>query len=224
MELLKPGIFLLCGLATGLFIPAASQKIIQYKCQKKNKAMPEFYLARFYKILLVILNGIVFAAAGCLMPLQSAWLVCVFTFTALVSILVDNHIRIICNEVVLFILVLGIAYRLIGGGLYALLGSLAALGIVIVVFGSAAALTKIFTKELGVGAGDLKLSMAVAVTVGLSGVFYFLAGVAVAIGGYCVLGLIYKFLTRKSTFPMCAHIMFGFVGALFIPYIQYISV
>lgn len=220
MELIKIGVFLCVGLVTGLFIPKVSHKIILYKCMKRNKDAPEFSLTRFYELLVIVLNVSLFTLAGWLMPLQGACVVSAFVFIAFIAIIIDYNIRIICNEIVLLILVLGIFYRLIGGGINSLLGSLAALGIVLVVFGGAALITKLLTKEIGVGVGDVKLSMAIAVTVGYSGVFYFLGGVAVAIGGYCLLGMMYHFLTRKSTFPMCGHIMFGFMAALFIPFIQ----
>lgn len=219
MELVKIGIFLCIGAVTGLFIPKAAQKMIVYKCLQRNREAPEFFLLTFYKQLFVLINAVLFALAGWLMPIAGACVVCIFVFTALVSIIIDSHIRIICNEIVLVIFVLGICYRIIGGGLGALLGSLAALGIVLAVFGGAALITKFLTKEMGVGVGDVKLAMAIAVSVGYSGVFYFLGGIAVAIGGYCLLGMIYHFLTRKSTFPMCGHIMFGFMAALYIPFI-----
>lgn len=218
MDIIKTGAFLLLGLATGALIPTVSCQMIQYKCKKRGKAIPEFTLQQSYKLLLAIINAGAFAFAGWLMPLPEACLVSVFAFIALVSVIVDIHIRIICNEAVLLIFVMGIAYRIFNGGFSSLLGSLAALGIVLVVFGSAAFLTKKLTSELGVGAGDIKLAMAIAITVGVMGVFYFLGGVAVAIGAYSVLGLMYHFLTKKSTFPMCGHIMFGFFAALFVPY------
>jgi leader peptidase (prepilin peptidase)/N-methyltransferase len=219
MELIKIGVFLCVGIVSGLYIPKASQKMIQYKCMKRYKEVPEFILTKFYKQLFLFLNAFLFAMAGWLMPLPGACIVCVFAFIAFVSIIIDKHIRIICNEAVLLILILGIAYRLIGGGVSSLLGSLAALGIVLAIFGGAALLTKLLTKDLGVGVGDVKLSIAIAITVGYPEVFYFLGGIAVAIGGYCLFGMMYHFLTRKSTFPMCGHIMFGFFVALFIPYI-----
>lgn len=223
MNLIQAGVFLCCGLVTGFFIPAASQKLIRYKCQKRNMEAPAFFFPAFYKWLFLILNAGLFAAAGWLMPLESAWVVCIFVFVALVSVIVDIHLRIICNEVVLLIFVLGIIYRIIVTGFQGLLGSLAALGIIIAVFGIAVLVTKLLAKQTGVGAGDVKLAMAIAVAVGFTGVFYFLGGLAVAIGGYCVLGLVYHYLTRKSTFPMCGHIMAGFIIALFFPYIQNVA-
>jgi leader peptidase (prepilin peptidase)/N-methyltransferase len=222
MDLIKAGVFLCFGLVTGFFIPAAAQKLIRYKCRKRNTEAPEFYFPAFYKCLFLILNAGLFAAAGLLMPLESACVVCIFVFIALVSVIVDMHLRIICNEVVLLIFVLGIIYRVIIAGFQGLLGSLAALGIVIAVFGIAVLVTKLLAKQTGVGAGDVKLAMAIAVTVGFTGVFYFLGGLAIAIVGYCVLGLIHRYLTTKSTFPMCGHIMAGFIIALFFPYIHQI--
>lgn len=220
MDLIKIGLFMCSGLVLGLYIPKAAHRIILFKCMERDKDAPEFSLTRFYQLLVLFLNAALFTMAGWLMPLSGACVVSAFVFIALVAVIIDYYIRIICNEIVLLVLVLGIGYRFLGGGgIQALLSSLAALGFVLVIFVGAALLTKLLTRVTGVGAGDVKLAMAIAVTVGYSGVFYFLGGLALAIGGYCVLGLMYKFLTKKGTFAMCGHIMFGFIAALFIPYI-----
>lgn len=216
MELIKTGVFLCVGLAVGFIIPGLAQKMMRYKCTKRQQNIPAFYMLKWHKQLLMLLSTSLFALAGWQMPLEEAFLVCIFVLIALTATIIDAWIRIIANEMVLLLLVLGIIYRLIVGGAHSLLGSLGALAFVGAIFGGAAFITKLSN---GIGAGDLKLAMAIAITVGYPGVFYFLGGMAVAIGGYCVAGLLLRLLTPKSTFPMCGHIMVGFLIALFAPYL-----
>lgn len=219
MELVKIGVFLCVGFAAGFIIPCLAQKMIRYKCAKQHQNTPAFYMLMWQKQMLILLSASLFALAGWQMPLAEAFLVCVFVLIALTATVVDAQIRIIANEMVLLLLVLGIIYRIIVGGAHSLLGSLGALAFVVAIFGGAAFITKIIIKNIGIGAGDLKLAMAIAITVGYPGVFYFLGGMAAAIGGYCVTGLMLRLLTPKSTFSMCGHIMIGFLIVLFAPYI-----
>ncbi len=217
MALIKIGVLLGLGFISGLLIPEVSEEIIAYKLKKKGREVPE--PLKLNKLLLAVPNALLFALAAWLMPLPEALITCIFGYIALVAAVIDYRIRIICNEMVLLIFVLGIVYRVINGGVGSLLGSLGAFAIVLVVFGGAAVITRLIANDIGVGAGDIKLAMAIAVTVGFGGIFYFLGGIALAIGAYSIIGLNMHLLTTKSTFPMCAHIMFGFLAALFVPYI-----
>ncbi len=218
MELIKIGIFLCAGIAIGFIIPNIVQKMIQYKCAKRNQSFPVFCTRRQFKPLQIFLSASLFTLAGWKMPFAEAFLVCCFVVIAITATMIDIRIRIIANETVLALMILGILYRTVAGGVHSLPGSVAALALIFIIFGGSALINKGIMKSVGVGAGDVKLSMAVAIAVGYPGVFFFLGGMAVAIAGYCIIGLMLCLLTPKSTFPMCGHIMIGFLVALFTPY------
>lgn len=207
------------GIGIGLFLPKIVSYILRYKCNQRNIEMPLFKLSQQTKLILFILHAALYVAAFWLMPVTSAVLTCVFITVAIVSAIIDYHIHIIANEIVLFLLLTGIVYRFIDGGFSSLIGALWAFLITIGIFGGAAVFTYWRKGTIGIGAGDLKLVMAIAVTVGYPGVFYFLAGIAAAIILYCFVGLKFRMLTWNSSFPMCAHIMIGFLTGLFYPYI-----
>lgn len=211
--------FLCAGLIIGFIIPYLAKKMIHYKCAIWSKNISAFKMLNRHKQMLIFLNASLFVLAGWQMPLAEAILVCAFILIALTATVVDTHIRIIANETVILMLILGIIYRIIVGGAYSLLGSLGALMFVVVIFGATAVITKLITKKTGIGAGDIKLAIAIAITVGYPGVIYFLGGMAFTIGVYCAAGLLLRMLTPKSTFPMCGHIMTGFLIVLFLPYI-----
>lgn len=210
------GIF---GTGVGLFLPKIVSYILRYKCNQRNIETPLLKLSQQTRLTLFILHTGLYAAAFWVMPVPSAVLTCVFITVAIVSAIIDYHIHIIANEVVLFLLMTGIVYRFVDGGFASLIGGLWAFLITIGIFGSAAVFTYWRKGTMGIGAGDLKLVLAIAVTVGYPGVFYFLAGIAVAIIVYCFVGLKFRLLTWNSSFPMCAHIMIGFLTGLFYPYI-----
>lgn len=219
MVLLKTGAFLLAGLASGYIVPGLAQKIIKYKCTKRQQSIPVFNLPRWQQLIIMLVSTVLFALAGWKMPVPEALLVCSFVLMALTATVIDIKIRIIANEMVLLLLVLGLIYRITVGGVHSLLGSLVALALVMAVFIGTSFINKLLRGSYGVGAGDIKLAMAIAITVGYSTVFYFLIGMALAVGGYCLAGMRLGLLTPKNTLPMCGHIMVGFCVALFAPYV-----
>ncbi|WP_159442043.1 prepilin peptidase [Clostridium sp. Marseille-P2415] len=152
--------------------------------------------------------------SGFLLPFDRALFVMIISNIAVFGICVDAFIRIIANEMLWVILAAGLCYRIYLGGPRALWGSAGALLIVIAVFGMTILFTFVRKGTPGVGMGDIKLAMIIAITVGWPGVFYFLTGMAGAIGIYCLAGMKCGFLARDSTFPMCGHIMAGFLIAL----------
>jgi len=207
------------GIAIGLLLPKIVIHIIRYKCKQRNREVPLFKLSQQTKIALLILHAALYAAAFLLMPSPKAVLTCVFITTAIVSAIIDHYLHLIANEIVLFLFLTGVVYRFIDGGLSSFIGTLWAFLITSVLFGSTAAFIYWRKGTIGVGAGDLKLATAIAITVGYPGVFGFLGGMALAILIYCFAGLKSRFLTWNSCFPMCAHIMVGFAIGLFYPYI-----
>lgn len=207
------------GAGIGFLIPFITDKIIIYKCRKTGKPLPEYgysYLGR--AIIIVISAALAALCADCVPPIQIIFYV-LFATAAIIGTIIDKKLRIIPNELVLALLVVGLVFRLLVSGFKGLLDSLAALLIVLVIFALAAAATKFISKNIGVGAGDMKLAAVAAFIVSLSGMFYFLIGLAVFVGIYCIVGLFLHMLTTKSTFPMCGQIMAGFLFALYIPYL-----
>ena len=92
---------------------------------------------------------------------------------------------------------------------------MAALGVVILTFGLAMLGTMKLKGVFGVGMGDIKLAMVIALTVGWPGVLTFLGGMAIAIIVYCIVGLRARVLRKESFFPMCGMIMAGLLFALY---------
>ena len=159
MEFIKTGVFLCCGVAAGYAVPNLAEKMIQYKCAKRNQNPPSFYMLKWYKQILMILGVSLFVLAAWKMPFAEAVIVCIFVMIALTATVIDIQIRIIANEMVLFLLVLGIIYRIVAGGIHSLLGSIGALAFIIAIFGGAAFITKVITNNTGLADHFLKWVM-----------------------------------------------------------------
>jgi len=204
----------------GYFIPELSYSFACYKCRRKGYPAPLRSPDLWWKGLSLLFTAGVTGLSCFLLPFDQAIFTVLICYIAVFGICVDRLIRIIANEMLWVILAAGLTYRIHSNGLPGLLGSAGALLLVIVVFGFTMMFTYARKGTAGVGMGDVKLAMIIAVTVGFPGVFYFLTGMACVIGFYCLAGMKCGFLVRDSTFPMCGHIMAGFLIALLWPYIS----
>lgn len=207
------------GITVNSFFPEIVNSVIKYKCNRKDREVPLVRLSGHNKIAVLILHMVLYISAFFLMPVPNALFTCVFVTVAVVSAIVDHHIHIIANEVILFLLLAGIAYRFVDGVPGFFKGSLQAVMITAALFGGAAAFTYMRKNTIGVGAGDLKLVLVISFMLGYPTVLYFLGGLAFALIAYCIVGIKAGLLTLNGSFPMCAHIMFGFTVGLFYPYI-----
>ncbi len=204
----------------GFFIPELSYSFACYKCRRKGYPGPIRIPGLQWKTVSLIFTAGITGLSRLLLPFDQAIFTILICYIAAFGICVDRLIRIIANEMLWVILAAGLTYRIHSGGLIGLMGSAGAMALVIAIFGLTMIFTYVRKGTAGVGMGDIKLAMIIAITVGFPGVFYFLTGMACVIGFYCVAGIKYGFLVRESTFPMCGHIMAGFLIALLWPYIS----
>ena len=208
------------GLLIGLFIFKISDKIIRYKCGKLDKEVPKpDIMSKMLKNVFILVHVSLYIATYLIMPLTKAIFVGLFITIAVIGTLVDIYIHIIPNETVLFLLGIGVVYRIVTEGLPSFMGSLLGLLLITGLFLGTGAIVYLMKGTIGVGAGDLKLAMAIALTLGYPGALYFLFGLAGAILGYLVLRYKSKTLVFGASFPMAGQIMTGFIVAFFFPYV-----
>lgn len=215
---------LILGLGIGFAIPCAVKEIIRMKNKKRGlMEMPEVLEKKWIRAVVAVADAILTIAAWLTMEPAIAGVVTILIQIAIISVFVDHYINIIANEAVVVLFVVGIVYRILAGGFSSLLGSLEALGVVIVLFGGLAAVFLKVVGVPGVGAGDLKYAMVIAIAVGWPGVFYFLAGMAAALLVHCFIGVKFRNMVMRSGFPMCLQLSIGLLAALFLPAISGLS-
>lgn len=210
------------GAVVGCALPKMTNKMISYK--KTKGKVQSYSLGRFNKtnyFLLTVLMIILFIGALYFSKNYVHYVfICIFSSIALYCTIIDYKIRIIPNEMVITVLILGTIYTIIDKGIKGIYSSFIALLLVVIIFAlSTLVLKLIFKISFGIGAGDIKMSMAIAFSIGYPDVFIFLTGMAFAMIVYCTVGILLGKLTLKSTFPMCGVLMTGFIAAMYADYI-----
>ena len=218
MDYIKLAVMLLIGAAGGYMVPELAQKLIDYKAKQKNKEYPvqPQYLSMFCKVIsaAVSMAGLgacaYFGASWIVLPLVAAiWLIGAVVF------IVDMRIRIIANETVLALLILGLGFRILIGGMKGLPNSFITMIVIMVVWiilGSIMGFGK-------VGAGDVKLCGVIGFMFGYPNVIAPMLVMAVTMLVYCLIGLKTYRMTVKSTFPMGPFLVLGMLAG--IPYMFY---
>jgi leader peptidase (prepilin peptidase)/N-methyltransferase len=134
-----------------------------------------------------------------------------FTF-AIVITLIDLRIRIIPNELVLAVIILGIIFQLVHFGVKNVIVAaffMVALMSVLILAANILGFEKI-------GAGDVKLIGAMGLVLGYPDIITALIATSSSMMLYCIVGLLIRRLKRTSMFPFAPFIMFGMTFSLFL--------
>ena len=206
--------------------------------QKEGKRAKELTLhcaddrsRKLARILLPILHLLLCGIGGGILALNEtiplavritlAIVFCLFVSIALISSWVDILIRIIPNEIVLIVAALGIVFRIVCAiaDPWSLLGGFVSFALTLGMFTLAMCIGKKRWNSPGVGAGDYKLAMIAAFTVGFPGIAYFYIAL-------CITMLVYfaYMIARRSFgffvwFPMCSFLMIALLVGLIYSYI-----
>lgn len=210
---------ILIGILFTLLVPVASNKLIDYKNKKASVEREMFKTSKLFEFLFPLTVGIaaVYFVNWRNLAFWQQLFVIIFCFIGCVGTLVDNRIRIIPNELVLFILFLAIPYRLIDGGFSYLLNSFVTMfGIMSFLVGTFFILRMFIASIVPAGAGDLKLVMAVAFVLGYPDIINGMFFISIFLCGYVFVGMFFNRLTFKSYVPMAGFIMSGMMFELLV--------
>lgn len=215
--IIKSTFFALLGFVIGFFELPVSERVIAYKYRIKNQPMKQcWWFSGDRYICMAVLGTAFFVSAFYFDFLQSV-IICALAFLAVSGTLIDTQIRIIPNEFILAIFLLGILFNLTEGGFLQMLFSIGAGLFTFLIFLLAARITHALVKQMGVGAGDVKLASVAAFAVGWSRVSWFFFGIVISLTVYLLFGLYFKRLQMGSHFPMGGQLYGGFIGAYLIP-------
>lgn len=212
-------IFAAAGASCGFFCISLAERIVVYKCKKKGREVPLYYWGNEERYICILLAAVLFMMAEYYYPLVQAVLLCLFTIISIIGTLIDYRIRIIPNELVLSIFVLGVFFNLLEGGLKHICLSVAASVITFILFFLAGKITYYFIKNFGVGAGDVKFASVAAFAIGIERLNLFYSGIVIALSVYLMAGFYFKRLKIGCTFPMGGQLMAGFIAAFLLPVI-----
>lgn len=216
-SLIKMGIFTLSGAIFGKYLLPLAERIIAYKLRKKTQEVYVYPWNATEKRICMLAAVLLSMSAGYYFSTVQSVLICVFFFVAIIVALIDHRIRIIPNELVLLVFLVGFFFNLTEGGARHLLFSVLSCLATFCLFLLTAWITYFFVKSIGVGAGDIKLASAIAFAVGFNRLSWFYAGIGFALLVYIVIGFYLKRIKIGSTFPMGGQIMAGGIMAYLIP-------
>lgn len=215
--LIKIVIYALAGAAFGWISLPLAERVITYKYRKKNKEVPVYVWNTEAKCICILASVLLSVATAYCFPVVQSLLLYGFVFIAIIGTLVDYRIRIIPNELVLLVFILGLFFNLTEGGAGKLFPSIVSCLCTFALFLLTARITYCFVKSIGVGAGDVKLASASAFAVGVDRLSWFYLGIAVSLLIYILVGLYLKKMKVGSTFPMGGQIMAGLIAAFLLP-------
>ena len=213
MDIFLKAVLLLAGAVLGYWLPDISQKLAQYKFQKKGMPFEREvrYTAKPVKLGVCIVNAAAWTASVLFADtfLIAALISALFS-AGLLTALVDIQIRIVPNELLLVMLILGLAFQSVQFGFTAIMPALLCMAAMMLLFSTVAGFVG-FDK---VGAGDVKLAGTMGLVLGYPAV---VSGLVI-MGGVFVLftiaGLLAKRLTLKTMVPFAPFMMTGMVFAL----------
>lgn len=202
----------LIGIVLGYTIPDLSFKIIQYKkgkdITKKNEG---FLYSKWFKLILSILNG----GAWVLITLRVSnlfvgLLIGILIALGLVITFIDIQIRIIPNELVLTVSIVGIVFQVVSYGPWSLITAIVCMLVMMLVFTSVAG----FVGFGKVGAGDVKLSGAIGLALGYPLVITAIGIMSVVLLVFISIGFTFKKISLATMLPLAPFMISGFISAL----------
>jgi leader peptidase (prepilin peptidase)/N-methyltransferase len=206
-------IFAAIGGLLGYNIQYFSFKIMEYK-KGKNNIDNRMIIAKsqLVQICLALFNS-------------SIWFLCIsnvdngIVVAALVSIqitlgliiaFIDVNIRIIPNELVLTVLILGLVFQTLLYGMYGIIGSVMSMIFIMIVFTSVA----VFMGLGKVGAGDVKLAGAIGFALGYPLIVTAMVTMAIVLIVCILAGLALKKIQLSTMLPLAPFLVAGYVFSL----------
>lgn len=211
MNIIDSVIYGIMGLAVGYLIPNISMKIINYKNGIYKIDKSSFVFTKWFKIIVMILNGTLWMIAGIYSTnLIDGLLIIIQISIGLIICYIDICIRIIPNELVLILLLIGIIFQTLNFGIYALIGAILCMIVMMTVFVSVAA----FVGFGKVGAGDVKLAGVIGLALGYPSVIIAVYAMAIVLFIYIGVGLVTKKISLATMFPLAPFLISGYVASL----------
>ena len=213
MNIIITALFGITGFVTGYKIPDISNRIIEYKKRKKAfKTNESKELSNILKLLICLFNLAAWVATGLYIDnIIAALLIGIQITLGLIIAVIDINIRIIPNELVLTLIILGITFQtMIDFGLNNILGAIISMVAVMIIFTVVAG----FMGFGKVGAGDVKLAGAIALALGYPLIITAVGIMAIVLLTYILIGLALKKIYLSTMLPLAPFLSAGYILAL----------
>lgn len=202
----------LIGIVLGYTIPDLSFKIMEYKKSKDNiKSCDGFLYSKCFKLILSISNGGIWVLSALRASnLFVGLLIGILITLGLLITFIDIQIRIIPNELVMTVFIVGILFQVFSYGPWSLITAIVCMLVMMIVFTSVAG----FVGFGKVGAGDVKLAGAMGLALGYPLEITAIGIMAVVLLVFIMIGFIVKKISLTTMLPLAPFMMSGFIFAL----------
>lgn len=205
-------LFGFAGLLIGFNIPCFSFKIMEYKKGLGNVIKKYGFLySKFFQLISCIFNGASWYFVSIKIDnLFLAFLVVLMISTGIIIAFIDVNIRIIPNELVLVLLILGLIFQLSSYGLKSLLPAFVSMAVMMAVFISVAG----FVGFGKVGAGDVKLAAAMGLSLSYPHIVTAVIIMAIVLIVFIGVGFFLKKIYMTTMLPLAPFMISGYIFSL----------
>lgn len=209
MNIYKLIIFGIIGLIIGYKVTDISNRIIKYKRHEKDIDENNFLNSKSLRVLIAIITVVLWALSGSLNNTIIGLLISSQITVGIIIAYIDVKIRIIPNELVLTVIILGIIFQTINFGAKALIGAAISMAVMMVVFTAVAG----FVGFGKVGAGDVKLAGAMGLGLGYPLIITSVGIMAVALMVFILTGMALKRIYLSTMLPFAPFMIIGYIAA-----------
>lgn len=216
-EIIRIIIFGIIGMILGWLLDKyLVENIIKYKQKQREKIYERHSIEHSYnKWINSLVIGTSFSLSIYFFDGANIILTSLLALIAILGMRIDQKIRIIPNELVLVVIAIGFTHQMINKGLRGVISGILALFLTAIIFFLSASITRMLSGKIGVGAGDIKLAMAISIYTGMEDIFTFLLGMVIFLIIYLIIGLYTRSIYMGSTFPMATQIMGGLMLTIY---------
>lgn len=195
------------GICLGWLSYNVSQRLMKRKKGEEYKINEGLAI----KICFYLINGVIWFLSGLFIDNVLNALLINFQITlGIVIAYIDIRIRIIPNELVLTIIIVGIIFQTIFYGMYGLIGSIMSMIFIMIVFTTLAN----FMGMGKVGAGDVKLAGAIGFALGYPLVSTAMGIMAIVLLAYILVGLALRKIKLTTMLPLAPFLAAGYIFSL----------
>jgi Flp pilus assembly protein protease CpaA len=199
------------GVIIGYKIPEISLNVMEYKKGNGNiQKYDTFLYSKLFTFLMCIVNGIIWyiSSIGASNIFVSI-LISIQITIGLIIAYIDINIKIIPNELVLILSILGIIFQIATNGYKILISAVICMLAMMAVFTSAAG----FVGFGKVGAGDVKLAGVMGLALGYPLIITAIFIMAIVLLIFIVCGLLIKKISLATMLPLAPFMISGYIAA-----------
>lgn len=201
-------VFAVLGAAAGALLPQAAERMAAWKMEKKGKTLESApaYTAQLTRALCIAANALGWGLCAYFGSIAAALLSAALWSCGVVLILLDLRLRIIPNELLLAMLVLGLPLQVLQQGFGGLPRAVFSMLVIMMVYMSLGNFMGLYK----IGAGDVKLSAVMALVLGYPYIMWAMLAMALSMLLFCGVGIALRKMTLKSMLPFGPFLVPGF--------------